>query len=460
VEKLTQLVFHQKLGSVWDKSQRVAELAKVLCSVTGADPQLVERAALLSKMDLVTETVGEFPELQGRIGRQLYRFSQGLYVGSPGPSGFENLVQAPTSDEQAWDRHDAQRVADAIEEHYLPTGPDSPLPKTDIGLTLALADKLDTLVCFWAINEKPTGSSDPYALRRAALGLIRIVEGATYRLPMRYWAVMAYEVFAFRWQAQFGPVVPLVKWDVPLPDNRGQPGEDILRMLKFAADGDWGYDNEKIGDFLGFFGVIAAYEAEEGEAVGEEHQLRFVTHHAADVADSFIAFLADRLKVQLRDQGKRHDLVDAVFALGDDDLVRIVARVEALDAFLKTEDGANLLAGYKRAANILTAEEKKQKWSADEAKGEVDASKLLEPAEKALYDALARALPDARAAVEKEEFAQAMKALSALRAPVDAFFEKVMVNADDAMLRRNRLLLLSRLREALSAVADFSKIEG
>lgn len=171
-------------------------------------------------------------------------------------------------------------------------------------------------------------------------------------------------------------------------------------------------------------------------------------------------FLADRLKVQLRDQGKRHDLVDAVFALGDDDLVRIVARVEALDAFLKTEDGANLLAGYKRAANILAAEEKKGKWSAEEAKGQVDASKLAEPAEKALYEALEKALPAARAAVEKEDFAAAMKALSGLRAPVDAFFEKVLVNADDPMLRRNRLLLLSRLREALSQVADFSKIEG
>ena len=173
-----------------------------------------------------------------------------------------------------------------------------------------------------------------------------------------------------------------------------------------------------------------------------------------------LAFLADRLKVQLRDQGKRHDLVDAVFALGDDDLVRIVARVEALDAFLRTDDGANLLAGYKRAANILAAEEKKGKWSADEATGQVDSSKLAEPAEKALRAALESAVPTARSAVEKEDFASAMKALSQLRAPVDEFFEKVLVNAEDAMLRRNRLLLLSRLREALSQVADFSKIEG
>jgi glycyl-tRNA synthetase beta chain len=197
----------------------------------------------------------------------------------------------------------------------------------------------------------------------------------------------------------------------------------------------------------------------ESFAIGEETALQdiLVDLTVADV----VAFLADRLKVQLRDQGQRHDLVDAVFALGDDDLVRIVARVEALDAFLKTEDGANLLAGYKRAANILAAEEKKGKGlsDADLAAG-LDAKLLKEPAEQALYEALEKALPAARAAVEKEEFAQAMKALSQLRAPVDAFFEKVLVNADDPLLRRNRLLLLSRLREALSQVADFSKIEG
>jgi glycyl-tRNA synthetase beta chain len=176
--------------------------------------------------------------------------------------------------------------------------------------------------------------------------------------------------------------------------------------------------------------------------------------------DDLLNFLADRLKVQLRDQGKRHDLVDAVFALGDDDLVRIVARVEALDAFLKTPDGANLLAGYKRAANILAAEEKKGRWSAAEAQGAVDAGKLVEPAEKALYGALEAALPAARANVESEEFAVAMTALSALRAPVDGYFDDVLVNADDPALRRNRLLLLTRFVEALSAVADFSKIEG
>ncbi|MEQ1818272.1 MAG: glycine--tRNA ligase subunit beta [Terricaulis sp.] len=357
--KLEKIVFHQKLGSVWDKVERVRALAEELCAVTGADPKLVREAAALCKMDLVTETVGEFPELQGQVGRQLSALTKGNH----------------------------ESVAAAIEDHYRPLGPNDRVPSDKVAVTLALADKLDTLVGLWVIaDEKPTGSSDAFGLRRATLGSVRVVLHNSVRLELA-WAI-----------------------------------DKALTQFKKT----------------------------------EEELVAAGVNALIDVQD----FFADRLKVQLRDQGKRHDLVDAVFALGDDDLVRIVARVEALDAFLKTEDGANLLAGYKRAANILAAEEKKNKWSAEEAKGQVDASKLAEPAEKALYEALEKALPAARAAVEKEEFAAAMKALSGLRAPVDAFFEKVLVNADDPMLRRNRLLLLSRLREALSAVADFSKIEG
>lgn len=369
--KLEKIVFHQKLGSVWDKVERVRALAEELCAVTGADPKLVREAAALCKMDLVTETVGEFPELQGQVGRQLSALTKGNH----------------------------ESVAAAIEDHYRPLGPNDRVPSDKVAITLALADKLDSLVGFWAIDEKPTGSSDPYALRRAALGLVRIV--------------LSHDV-----------------------------------RLQLGAGSHVG--NSAIVDALSSFCVEKGGGPLRG--VWENDIEQFV--------QSLFAFLADRLKVQLRDQGKRHDLVDAVFALGDDDLVRIVARVEALDAFLKTEDGANLLAGYKRAANILAAEEKKGKWSAEEAAGQVDAAKLSEPAEKALYDALEKALPAARAAVDKEEFAAAMKALAGLRAPVDAFFEKVLVNAEDPMLRRNRLLLLSRLREALSQVADFSKIEG
>ncbi len=409
--KLQKIVFHQKLGSVWDKAERVHALAQELCAVTGADSKLVQRAALLSKMDLVTETVGEFPELQGQIGRELA------------------LIYHATGDVTAQGigvRNEHESVAAAIEDHYRPLGPNDRVPTDPVAVTLALADKLDTLACFWWIDERPTGSSDPYALRRAALGVVRIVRDRNLRIKMAMAlgapiARAIAEVHA----TQFGDFADRLL-DVP----------EIERQVQI--------------DFLDQYQSAAVEYASDPK----------IAQHAYTVARDIIAFLADRLKVQLRDQGKRHDLVDAVFALGDDDLVRIVARVEALDAFLKTEDGANLLAGYKRAANILAAEEKKQKWSADDARGDVDASKLVEPAEKALYEALAKALPAAKAAVEKEEFAAAMKSLSGLRAPVDAFFEKVMVNADDAMLRRNRLLLLSRLREALSAVADFSKIEG
>jgi len=412
--KLEKIVFHQKLGSVWDKVERVKALAAELCAVTGAKVEDVQRAAELAKMDLVTETVGEFPELQGQVGRQLYALEKGAT-----PS-----------------------IAAAIEDHYRPLGPNDRVPSDPVAVTLALADKLDTLVGFWAIDEKPTGSSDPFALRRAALGLVKIVlengvrfdhqqqggliaylnSSATelYFQSPDYKELLqdAHEQEVFDERVRRDPSLALLK------DRRPQDYASLPKRIREILD-------RKIGD------------------VPEPKTSR-----------DLLAFLADRLKVQLRDQGKRHDLVDAVFALGDDDLVRIVARVEALDAFLKTEDGANLLAGYKRAANILAAEEKKGKWSADEAAGQVDAKLLAEPAEKALHDALEKALPAARAAVEKEDFAAAMKALSGLRAPVDAFFEKVLVNAPEEQVRRNRLLLLSRFREALSAVADFSKIEG
>lgn len=363
--KLEKIVFHQKLGSVWDKVERVKALAAELCAVTGAKVEDVQRAAELAKMDLVTETVGEFPELQGQVGRQLYALEKGANAS----------------------------IAAAIEDHYRPLGPNDRVPSDPVAVTLVLADKLDMLVGLWVIaDEKPTGSSDAFGLRRATLGSVRAILTNSIRVELA-WAI-----------------------DKAL-NQFGRTEEDLI-------------------------------------AAGANALL--------DVQD----FFADRLKVQLRDQGKRHDLVDAVFAPNpvtkevDDDLARIVARVEALDAFLKTEDGANLLAGYKRAANILAAEEKKGKWSADEAAGQVDAKLLAEPAEKALHDALEKALPAARAAVDKEEFAAAMKALSGLRAPVDAFFDKVLVNAPEEQVRRNRLLLLSRFREALSAVADFSKIEG
>jgi glycyl-tRNA synthetase beta chain len=369
-EKLKQIVFHQKLGSVWDKVERVKALALELAPAVGADPALVARAADLMKMDLVTETVGEFPELQGQIGRQLAE-------GAEHPS-----------------------IAAAIEDHYRPLGPNDRVPSDPVAITLALADKLDTLAGFWAIDEKPTGSSDAFGLRRAALGLVRIVLDARVRLPL-------------------GNATKTVSgiWEIRSP--QGAIRQALKAHLAVRPEAET-YINTANGDLL--------------------------------------TFIADRLKVQLRDQGKRHDLVDAVFALGDDDLVRIVARVEALAAFLKTEDGANLLAGHKRATNILAAEDKKgQGVSADWA---FDPKALKEPAEIALAKALDHAEAAVKKAVAKEDFAAAMMALSALRAPVDGFFEAVLVNAEDALLRRNRLMLLSRIRDVCRQVADFAKIEG
>ena len=454
-KKLEQIVFHQKLGSVWDKVERVKALAKELAPVVWSAPlplegggagegvkqrfesleaftAAVERAALLCKMDLVTETVGEFPELQGQVGRALAELEPlPLEGGGAGegvktsPAAGSNSPHPPTPSPSrgGGGAREHPSVAIAIEDHYRPLGPNDRVPSDPVAVTLALADKLDTLVSFWAIDEKPTGSSDPFALRRAALGVVRTLIHNSIRL--RLMESILSGVFSqpayFEYRSEFEKIFY----------ELGRLGATHVGMEKVVE--------------LEHRMETAAYDA---------------TLKASEAAISLLAFLADRLKVQLRDQGKRHDLVDAVFALGDDDLVRIVARVQALDAFLKSQDGANLLAASKRAANILSAEEKKGKWSADDAKGEVDATKLVEPAEKSLHAALAKALPAARAAVEKEDFAAAMKALAALRAPVDAFFDKVLVNAEDASLRRNRLLLLSRFTEALSAVADFSKIEG
>ena len=351
--KLDGIVFHAKLGTQGERVKRVAALAKEIAPLVGAVPAKAERAATLAKADLVTEMVGEFPELQGLMGKY-YAERQG---------------------------EDAS-VATAIEDHYKPLGPTDRVPTDPVAIAVALADKLDTLVGFWAIDEKPTGSKDPFALRRAALGVIRVVLEGELRLKL----------------------TPLMRAHLPV------------------------------------IAVRATEIREEG------------------VVEDLLSFFADRLKVQLREQGARHDLVDAVFALGDqDDLLLIVRRVDALGAFLETDDGKNLLAGYKRATNILRDEEKKAGASFT---GDVDPALLTEPEEKALAAALAKATPTATAAVAKEDFAGAMAALAVLRGPVDAFFDKVRVNAEEADVRENRLRLLNRIREATLSVADFSRIAG
>jgi len=354
LEKLKGVTFHAKLGTLYERVERIEALARDVAPLVGADPETAAAAARLSKADLVTGMVGEFPELQGLMG--------GYYAREEGLSDI---------------------VADAIRDHYRPQGPADPTPSAPVTVAVALAEKLDTLVGFFAIDEKPTGSRDPYALRRAALGVIRIVLESRTRAALK--------------------------------------------------------------------------------AVSYAHHRRFSQFNAMGTTDGvstatldLMAFFADRLKVLLRDQGRRHDLVDAVFALGDDDLVRIVARVEALSGFLTTEDGANLLAGYKRAGNILKAEEKKGPLPVGEAVAMAGAL----PEEAALIAALAATEPQVAQALKTEDFAAAMRALSGLRAPVDAFFDKVLVNSDVAAERENRLRLLAQVRDAMGRVADFSQVAG
>ncbi|RAK68510.1 glycine--tRNA ligase subunit beta [Phenylobacterium kunshanense] len=335
LEKLKGVTFHAKLGSMYDRVQRIVSMAEAIAPFVRDDDATRSKAAeaaSLCKADLVSGVVGEFPELQGIMG--------GYYAEAEGLD---------------------PEVVDAIRHHYKPQGPNDDVPVQSVAATVALADKLDTLVSFFGIGEKPTGSRDPFALRRAALGVIRIVLSTRTRLPLK----------------QFG-------------------------------------------------------------------------------SDDLLAFFADRLKVQLRDEGQRHDLVDAAFALGDDDLVRIVARVQALGEFLATDDGANLLAGYKRAVNILRAEEKKGPLPTG-----VAAAMTGQPAEEAaLIAARDAAGASLSAALGNEDFVGAMQALAALRGPVDAFFDKVLVNSDVEAERENRLRLLANVRDLMGQVADFSQVTG
>jgi glycyl-tRNA synthetase beta chain len=402
LEKLKSIVFHEKLGTQYERVERIAALSKELAPIVGADSALAERAARLAKADLVTEMVGEFPELQGLMGRY-YATLQG-----ENPS-----------------------VAAAIEEHYKPLGPSDRVPTDPVSVAVALADKIDTLVGFWAIDEKPTGSKDPYALRRAALGVIRLVLENNIKLPLI--SLLAKPFARDAKDALFG---------------------DFLKVRKLV---------EAIEESA-FASLVVHPTIPDLESIFRQRQLadaeklaRIMYSRAVDL----LAFFADRLKVYLRDQGARHDLIDAVFSLeGQDDLLMIVRRVEALGRFLDTEDGANLLAGYRRAANILRIEEKKDGRAYDEAPDLQIVNDQGQIEEKALAVVLHGAKEEAQKAVESEDFEGAMRALSRLRQPVDAFFDKVTVNAEDPKLRENRLRLLNSIREATRTVADFSRIEG
>jgi glycyl-tRNA synthetase beta chain len=397
--KLSEIVFHQKLGNQRSRVGRLQIISEALASAYEQDVEKVKRAALLSKADLVTELVGEFPELQGLMGKY-YALAQG----------------------------EDEFVAQAIPEHYKPIGASDSAPRNPISWILAIADKLDLLVGFWSIDEKPTGSKDPYALRRAAIGLIRILLENNIRLSLSAWI----GVVAKLHERQRGP-------------------DELANYVAEAAKGLYGagLQGEKL--FTALQKIMpdvaqAAAQTLQGGSIQRSWQRELLN------------FFADRLKIQLREQGARHDLVDAVFALGgQDDLLMVVRRVEALGKFLDTDDGKNLLAGTKRANNILSIEEKKDKRTFD---GAPNAALYSLNEEKALAKAIDQAKADASAAVAKEDFAAAMSAMAQLRPAVDAFFDKVKVNDDDPKVRENRLKLLNEIRSATRAVADFSKIEG
>ncbi len=363
-QELGGITFHEKLGSQAERVERITELARQIAGSVDAEPELAGRAAQLCKADLVSGMVGEFPELQGLMGRY-YALAE----------------------------HMNPKIAAALEEHYKPRGAGDAVPAAPVSVAVALADKLDALVGFWAIDEKPTGSGDPYQLRRAALGIIRIILDNDLRVPL-------------------GPLIKA---------QARRVGVSLLRGLR------------------------------DDLSQAEIERIELAT-------GDLISFFADRLKVHLREKGARHDLIDAVFALGgQDDIALIVKRVEALAAFLDSDDGANLLAGARRAANILGIEEKKEKRSFE---GSYDIKLLKDNEELALAAAIESARQDTVAAINVENFAGAMNALADLRAPVDLFFEKVTVNVPDAALRENRLKLLSEIRRVTLTVADFSRIAG
>ncbi|WP_207102438.1 glycine--tRNA ligase subunit beta [Paracoccus shandongensis] len=396
-EGLKSVTFHNKLGSQADRITRIAALAREIAPLVGADAGQAEQAARLAKLDLRSAMVGEFPELQGTMGRY-YALAAG----------------------------EAEAVADAARDHYSPLGPSDDVPTAPVSVAVALADKIDTLTGFWAIDEKPTGSKDPYALRRAALGVIRLIVQNSQRIKLRniLWNGLARNMQARSLVAEEPVINALSVLEEHLPEWTRYDDESFLKALSQSA----------VTEGRTFLLRLRAYQ------------------------NDLLSFLHDRLKVYLRDQGIRHDIIDAVLAQpGNDDLVLVVSRATALNAMLQTEDGRNLTQGLKRAGNILAQAEEKDgveySFGADVKFAETDE-------ERALFAALDTAEPAIRQAIAAEDFPAAMTAIAALRAPIDAFFEAVQVNTDNQIVRRNRLNLLHRIRAAGQQIADFTKVEG
>jgi glycyl-tRNA synthetase beta chain len=464
--KFDQIVFHEKLGSQGDRIKRIMALARVIGEIVEPQKQIgvtkysgsmaayhndVQRAAQLCKADLLTEVVGEFPETQGLMGKY-YALAQG----------------------------ESEFVAQACEDHYKPQGPTDRVPTDPVSIVVALADKLDLLVQFWAMGELPTGSKDPFALRRGALGIIRIIEASELRFKL-FRLIVGHLLESLRKRTEFlqdlsekllefeevkqnfALISSLTKysdfnWTVNFDER-----VDLCASVKFDSPKikeEWTSEVLQRMNFLHRWNTMVSTHTSllEPDKISEWREAdAFVQQRAHIVANNLLAFFVDRLKGQLREQGARHDLVDAVFALeGQDDLLMVVSRVEALGKFLDTDDGKNLLAGTKRASNILSIEEKKDKRSFD---GAPDATLYSLELEKTLAKAIDEVKAEASAAVAKEDFASAMSAMAKLRPAVDAFFDKVKVNDDDRNVRENRLKLLNEIRAATRTVADFSKIQ-
>ena len=404
VQSLENVTFHNKLGSQSDRIDRIANLARDLAPVVGADPEQAVLAARLAKADLSSEMVYEFPELQGLMGR--------YYIAAAG--------------------HDAA-IAAVAEEHYSPLGPSDSVPSAPLSVIVALADKLDTLTGFWAIDEKPTGSKDPFALRRAALGVIRLIldNGLRVRLD-KYFDIQ------------------LLKHKIHMSTHADESEIEAL---------------ENIADEIADHGVLGAairtvFERfdSDGPDTSEGSLLKTIGDVIPDLSTDLLVFIHDRLKVYLRDQGIRHDIIDACIAMeGHDDLSLLVRRAKALNEVLDTEEGENLIQGFKRANNILSQAEEKD---GVEYSFGADPKFAEDPTEIALFAALKKAQEKIAPALEQQDFPEAVAAMAALRGPIDAFFEAVQINAENETLRRNRLNLLSQIRSICSSVADLTRIEG
>lgn len=406
LDSLSNVTFHNKLGSQRDRIERISALSRKLAAVTEVDPKLAAQAAEIAKADLSSEMIYEFPELQGLMGRYYAK-----------AAGFPDEAAA------------------ACEEHYQPLGPSDDVPELPVSATVALADKLDTLTGFWAIDEKPTGSKDPFALRRAALGVIRIILAKDLRLSLDHFIdgqLLVHKIAA----------------------HKAGDDEKGLKALESTLD--------EIADH-GVFGaafrmVLDRLDGDDAPDMSEGSPLRTVGDQLPDASTDLLAFFHDRLKVYLRDQGIRHDVIDACLAMpGYDDLALLVRRATALSETLRTEDGENLIQTFRRANNILTQAEEKDgveySYGADVKFSETDE-------EKALFAALDVAEKAIEPAMEAEDFSSAMTSMAGLRAPADAFFEAVQINSDNPVIRRNRLNLLSRIRQICLSVADLTKIEG